>query len=78
MALPSAVDGAIHVRRADQLAVEAVDPRVVRARDARLVAASVEQRRAAVNAHVVEGAQSPVVIAQHDDRSVAAGLCRVG
>ncbi len=37
------VGRAVHVRRADQLAIEAIDPRVVRARDSCFVAAAVEQ-----------------------------------
>ena len=62
------VDGAVHVRRADQLPVEPVDPCVIRTRDAGRVATAVQERRAAVHADVVECRQPRVVAAQHDDR----------
>ena len=47
----------VHVRSADQLTVEAVDPRVRTVM--RLVAASLQQRASAMNAHVVEDCEVP-------------------
>ena len=62
----------LHVRRADQLAVQVEGPRVVRA-DERLArglrpADVVEELRPAVAAHVVEGAELAGVVPHDEDR----------
>ncbi len=59
---------AVARRHAEQAALVVVRPAVVRADDrARAVAAVVEQPRAAVPADVVEGADLPLAVPQHDD-----------
>ena len=73
----AAIHRAIHVRSTDQLPVEPVDPRVVWTRDARLTAATLQQRRATMNTHVVEDGDRFVVISNRDDRPMDTGLCRV-
>jgi len=57
-------------RRAEQRAVEVVGPGVVRAlEEARDVPGSGADLRAAMPAHVVEGAQLAVPVATHDERA---------
>ena len=62
----------LHLRRADQGAVETVGPAVVAALQGVALPASLGDGAGAVQAHVVECAQR-VVIAEHDDGIVADG-----
>ena len=62
----------VHVRRADQAAVVVVRPRVVRTLDraGELSAGLTAESRAAMAAHVLEGA-TPVAVRAHDHDAVA-------
>ena len=61
---------ALHLRRADQGAVECVGPAVILALERVALAAALRHRTGPMEADVVEGAQR-VVIAQHHERIVA-------
>ena len=69
----------VHVRRADQRAIERVGPRVVGAlnRLGKTSALRLAQPGAAVAAHIVEGAHRAVLTAHDDDALAAGGADRV-